>query len=48
VFRLCQVCAPHIEAAGGGAILNISSMAGDKPSLSVIKQAIKHSILCST
>ncbi|WP_413167355.1 7-alpha-hydroxysteroid dehydrogenase [Capilliphycus salinus ALCB114379] len=29
VFRLCQLCAPHIEAAGGGAILNISSMAGD-------------------
>ena len=26
VFRLCQLCAPHIAAAGGGAILNISSM----------------------
>jgi 7-alpha-hydroxysteroid dehydrogenase len=29
VFHLCQLCAPHMEAAGGGAILNISSMAGD-------------------
>jgi 7-alpha-hydroxysteroid dehydrogenase len=26
---LCQLCAPHIEQAGGGAILNISSMAGE-------------------
>ena len=29
VFRLCQLCAPHMEAAGGGAILNISSMAAE-------------------
>lgn len=29
VFRLCQLAAPHMEAAGGGAILNVSSMAGD-------------------
>lgn len=29
VFRLCQLAAPHMAAAGGGAILNISSMAGD-------------------
>lgn len=28
-FRLCQLCAPHMEQAGGGAIVNISSMAGD-------------------
>ena len=28
-FRLCQMCAPHMEKAGGGAILNISSMAGE-------------------
>lgn len=28
VFRMCQLCAPHIKAAGGGAIINISSMAG--------------------
>ena len=26
-FRLCQLCAPEIEVAGGGAILNMSSMA---------------------
>jgi 7-alpha-hydroxysteroid dehydrogenase len=29
VFRLSQLCAPHIEMAGGGAILIISSMAGE-------------------
>ena len=29
VFRLCQLAAPHMAAAGGGAILNISSMAGE-------------------
>ncbi|MGM0583921.1 MAG: 7-alpha-hydroxysteroid dehydrogenase [Pseudomonadota bacterium] len=29
VFRFCQLAAPHMEAAGGGAILNISSMAGE-------------------
>lgn len=29
VFHLCQLCATHMEAVGGGAILNISSMAGD-------------------
>jgi 7-alpha-hydroxysteroid dehydrogenase len=29
IFRLCQLCAPHIAQAGGGAILNISSMAGE-------------------
>ncbi len=29
VFHLCQLCAPHMETAGGGAILNITSMAGD-------------------
>jgi 7-alpha-hydroxysteroid dehydrogenase len=29
IFRLCQLCAPHIENAGGGAILTISSMAGE-------------------
>jgi 7-alpha-hydroxysteroid dehydrogenase len=28
-FRLCQLCVPAMEAAGGGAILNISSMAGE-------------------
>ena len=29
VFNLSQLCAPHIAKAGGGAILNISSMAGE-------------------
>lgn len=29
VFRLTQLCAPHMEAAGGGAVLNITSMAGE-------------------
>jgi len=29
VFRLTQLCAPHMAAAGGGAVLNISSMAGE-------------------
>ena len=28
-FRLCQLAAPHMSAAGRGAILNISSMAGE-------------------
>lgn len=29
IFRLCQLCTPHIHQAGGGAILIISSMAGE-------------------
>jgi len=29
VFHMTQLCAPHIEKAGGGAVLNISSMAGE-------------------
>lgn len=29
VFHLCQLCVPHMEAAGGGRILNISSMAAE-------------------
>lgn len=29
VFRLCQLAAPHMDAAGGGAILNITSMSAD-------------------
>jgi 7-alpha-hydroxysteroid dehydrogenase len=29
VFRLCQLAAPHMDSAGGGAILNITSMAGE-------------------
>lgn len=29
VFRLCQLAAPHMEKAGHGAILNVSSMAAE-------------------
>ena len=29
LFRLTQLGAPHLEAAGGGAVLNVSSMAGE-------------------
>lgn len=29
LFRLTQLAAPHMERAGGGAVLNISSMAGE-------------------
>lgn len=29
VMRLCQLCAPHMQKAGHGAILNISSMSGE-------------------
>ena len=35
VFHLSQLCAPHIEAAGGGAILNISSMAGENKNINM-------------
>jgi 7-alpha-hydroxysteroid dehydrogenase len=28
-FRLCQLAAPHMDAAGGGAILNITSMSAE-------------------
>lgn len=28
LFRLTQLCAPHMRGRGGGAVLNISSMAG--------------------
>ena len=29
VFRLCQLAAPHMAAAGGGAILNVTSMSAE-------------------
>lgn len=46
-FHLCQLCAPHMERAGGGAILNISSMAGENKddhmaSYSSSKAAVNH------
>jgi 7-alpha-hydroxysteroid dehydrogenase len=46
-FRLCQLCAGPIEKAGGGSILNISSMAGENmnarmTSYSSSKAAMNH------
>lgn len=46
-FRLCQLCAPDMAAAGGGAILNISSMAGENTnramcSYAASKAAVSH------
>ncbi|HEY71797.1 MAG: short-chain dehydrogenase [Chloroflexi bacterium] len=32
VFRVCQAVAPHMEAQGGGKIINIASVAGLRPS----------------
>jgi 7-alpha-hydroxysteroid dehydrogenase len=47
VFRLSQLSAPHIERAGGGAILNISSMAGENKNVRMTsygssKAAVNH------
>jgi 7-alpha-hydroxysteroid dehydrogenase len=39
VFNLTQLCAPHIEQAGGGAILNISSMAGENKNMRMASYA---------
>jgi 7-alpha-hydroxysteroid dehydrogenase len=46
-FRLTQLAAPHMEAAGGGAVLNISSMSAENKnvrmaSYSSSKAAISH------
>jgi 7-alpha-hydroxysteroid dehydrogenase len=46
-FRLCQLCAGPMEKAGGGAILNISSMAGENKNRSMTsysssKAAVNH------
>lgn len=46
-FRLCQLCADHIETAGGGAILNITSMSAENKnvrmaSYSSSKAAVSH------
>lgn len=38
-FSLTQQCAPHIEQAGGGAILNISSMAGENKNVRMASYA---------
>lgn len=47
VFHLCQLCVPHIEAAGGGSILNISSMSGENKNINMAsygssKAAVSH------
>ena len=47
VFRLCQLCAPHMETAGGGAILNISSMSAENKNMKMTaygssKAALSH------
>lgn len=39
VFHLAQLCAPHMERAGGGAILNISSMAGENKNVQMAAYA---------
>lgn len=39
VFRLMQLAAPEIAKAGGGAVLNISSMAGDNKNLRMASYA---------
>ncbi|MEE4384691.1 MAG: 7-alpha-hydroxysteroid dehydrogenase [Pseudomonadales bacterium] len=46
-FRLCQLCAPYLEASGSGCILNISSMAAenrnrDMASYGSSKAAVSH------
>jgi len=39
VFNLSQLCAPRMEKAGGGAILNISSMAGENKNVRMASYA---------
>jgi 7-alpha-hydroxysteroid dehydrogenase len=38
-FRLCQLVAPHMEAGGHGAIVNISSMAGENKNVGMTSYA---------
>lgn len=47
VFRLSQLCAPHMERAGGGAIVNIGSMSGENKNVRMTaygssKAAVNH------
>lgn len=39
VFRLTQLAAPHMQKAGGGAVLNISSMAGENTNIRMASYA---------
>jgi len=39
LFRLTQLAAPHMEAAGHGAVLNISSMAGENKNVRMASYA---------
>jgi 7-alpha-hydroxysteroid dehydrogenase len=47
LFRLTQLAAPHMKAAGGGAVVNISSMAGENKNVRMAsygssKAAVNH------
>jgi 7-alpha-hydroxysteroid dehydrogenase len=45
LFRLTQLAVPHMEKAGGGAVLNISSMAGENKNMTSYgssKAAVNH------
>lgn len=47
VFHLCQLCVPHMESAGGGSILNISSMSAENKNINMAsysssKAAVSH------
>jgi 7-alpha-hydroxysteroid dehydrogenase len=47
VFHLCQLCVPNMEKIGGGAILNVSSMAGENKNINMAsygssKGAVSH------
>lgn len=47
LFRLTQLAAPHMKVAGGGAVLNISSMAGENKNINMAsysssKAAVNH------
>ncbi len=47
LFRLTQLAAPHMKEAGGGAVLNISSMAGENKNIRMAsygssKAAVNH------
>lgn len=39
VFHLCQLCAPHMQTSGAGAILNISSMSAENKNINMASYA---------